>query len=90
MSRYYKIQPCLFRGCDLVREWGRIGSPGTVRTVIYDSQAEATAALAQAVKQRHKRGYQTTTVIPSRCRTLHLDFAASDAQPARFSAGATA
>jgi predicted DNA-binding WGR domain protein len=62
MSRYYQIhiQPCLFGGCDLVREWGRIGSPGTVRTVIYDNQAEANAALADAVQRRHKRGYDTS------------------------------
>ena len=89
MSRYYQlhIQPSLFGDCDLVREWGRIGSPGTIRTAIYPDQAAATAALADAVKRRHKRGYRT---MPSRCRTLHLDVASPDAQPARFSAGATA
>ena len=50
MSRYYQIhiQPCLFGGCDLVREWGRIGSPGTVKTVIYDNQADAAAAVADS------------------------------------------
>jgi predicted DNA-binding WGR domain protein len=92
MSRYYQmhLQPCLFGGGDLVREWGRIGSPGTIKTVIYDNQAEAVTALAEAVKRRHKRGYRTSPVMPSRCRTLHLDFASSDAQPARFSAGASA
>ena len=70
MSRYYQIhiQPCLFGGCDLVREWGRIGSPGTVKTVIYDNQADAAAAVADAVRHRHKRGYRTITVMPSRCR----------------------
>jgi predicted DNA-binding WGR domain protein len=74
----------LFGDCDLVREWGRI-----IRTAIYPNQAAA-AALAAAVKQRHKRGYRTIAVMTSRCRTLHLDFASPDAQPARFSAGATA
>jgi predicted DNA-binding WGR domain protein len=92
MSRYYQlhIQPGLFGGFDLVREWGRIGSPGTIRTAIYPNQDAATAALADAVKQRQKRGYRTITVMPPRCRTLHLDFASPDAQPARFSAGAAA
>ena len=92
MRRYYQIhiQPSLFGDCDLVREWGRIGSPGTIRTAIYPTQAAATAALAEAVKQRHKRGYRTTKVMPSRCRTLQPDFATPDAQPARFSAGAAA
>ena len=77
MSRYYQLhlQPGLFGDCDLVREWGRIGSSGTIRTSPYPTQAAATAALAEAVTQRHKRGYRTITVMPSRCRTLHLDFA---------------
>ena len=66
MSRYYQlhIQPSLFGDCDLVREWGRIGSPGTIRTAIYPTLATATAALAEAVKQRHKRGYCTTRSCP--------------------------
>ena len=89
MSRYYQIhiQPCLFGGCDLVREWGRIGSPGTVKTVIYDNQADAAAAVADAAARARLSHHH---VMPSRCRTFHLDFASSDAQPARFSAGATA
>jgi predicted DNA-binding WGR domain protein len=92
MNRFYNIhlQPSLFGDCDLVREWGRIGSPGTIRTALYPNQASAAAALTEAVKQRHKRGYRTIPAMPSRCRTLHLDFASSDAQPARFSAGASA
>ena len=92
MSRYYQlhIQPGLFGDSDLVREWGRIGSPGTVRTAVYPNQAAAAAALADAVKRRHKRGYRTITVMPPRCRTFHLDVASPDAQPARFSAGAAA
>ena len=92
MSRYYQLhlQPGLFGDCDLVREWGRIGSSGTIRTSPYPNLAAATAALAEAVTQRHKRGYRTITVMPPRCRNLHLDFASPDAQPARFSAGAAA
>ena len=92
MSRYYQlhIQPGLFGDSDLVREWGRIGSPGTVRTAVYPNQAAAAAALADAVKRRHKRGYRTIKVMPPRCRTLQPDFATPDAQPARFSAGAAA
>ena len=66
MSRYYQLhlQPGLFGDCDLVREWGRIGSSGTIRTSPYPTQAAATAALAEAVTQRHKRGYRT---IAPRC-----------------------
>ena len=66
MSRYYQLhlQPGLFGDCDLVREWGRIGSSGTIRTSPYPTLAAATAALAEAVTQRHKRGYRR---IASRC-----------------------
>jgi hypothetical protein len=33
MARFYTMHlaPTLFGGWDLVREWGRIGSPGTLR-----------------------------------------------------------
>jgi predicted DNA-binding WGR domain protein len=66
MSRYYQLhlQPGLFGDCDLVREWGRIGSSGTIRTSPYPTLAAATAALAEAVTQRHKRGYRA---IDPRC-----------------------
>ena len=81
MSRYYQLhlQPGLFGDCDLVREWGRIGSPGTIRTVIYSNQAAATVALAEAVTRRHKRGYRT---IVARCSRDFLRVQAAGRQAA--------
>lgn len=66
MSRYYQlhIQPRLFGGCDLVREWGRNGWPGTVRADLYEDQAAANAALVNTVARRRKRGYQAVKPTP--------------------------
>ncbi|NBB70218.1 MAG: WGR domain-containing protein [Alphaproteobacteria bacterium] len=52
------LQPDLFGGCSLVREWGRIGRPGTVRVRTLATEAEAATALARALVRRHRRGYR--------------------------------
>jgi predicted DNA-binding WGR domain protein len=59
MSRFYTLhlQPSLFGGCDLIREWGRIGSTGTVRACAYTSLTAAKDAQAETVKRRQQRGY---------------------------------
>jgi predicted DNA-binding WGR domain protein len=41
-----------------MREWGRIGSAGTVRETWYDSEAEALGAGEKLLAQKTKRGYQ--------------------------------
>ena len=58
-ARFYalRIAPTLFGSWSLVREWGRIGSPGTVREVWFDTLEEAQAALASLEAQKRKRGY---------------------------------
>ena len=64
MARFYRVilQPALLGGCDLVREWGRIGSPGTLRTDAFDSVDEAQAA-ADRLTARKK----STTAPPGPC-----------------------
>ena len=59
MRRFYSfaLQPDLFGGCDLVREWGRIGKAGTVRRDRYSSPAEAQQALEAKRKDKERRGY---------------------------------
>lgn len=59
MSRYYRldVQPDLFGGFDLVREWGRIGSPGRVSAILYPTQDAAIAALARQRQAKERRGY---------------------------------
>lgn len=59
MRRFYSIslQPDLFGGCDLVREWGRIGQAGTVRRDRFPSPDDAQAALEAKRRQKEKGGY---------------------------------
>jgi predicted DNA-binding WGR domain protein len=45
-------------GVDLVREWGRIGSPGQVRADPYPDAAQAEAAAEQLAAAKRRRGYQ--------------------------------
>lgn len=60
MARFYRllVQPDLFGGACLVREWGRIGSPGTVRSTHFPEPGAAEDALAAALRRRERRHYQ--------------------------------
>jgi predicted DNA-binding WGR domain protein len=59
MARFYTMHlaPTLFGGGDLVRDWGRIGSPGTVRIDPFETLGESERALRRIEKQKRKRGY---------------------------------
>ena len=61
--RFYKlyISPTLFGEWSLVREWGRIGSAGTVKIDFFDTEKEAVQKQAQLFEQKQKKGYQTTS-----------------------------
>lgn len=60
MQRFYALHvaPTLFGDFVLVTEWGRIGSPGTVRAQPYPTQAEAEAALAKRLRSKTAHGYR--------------------------------
>jgi predicted DNA-binding WGR domain protein len=57
--RFYTLHlaPTLFGSWDLVREWGRIGSPGTLRITPFKTLEESERALRNIEKQKRKRGY---------------------------------
>jgi predicted DNA-binding WGR domain protein len=57
--RFYSLQitPTLFGEWSLVREWGRIGSPGTVRLESFESEAQARAEEQRTVRLRMRHGY---------------------------------
>jgi predicted DNA-binding WGR domain protein len=57
MHRFYTLHvaPTLFGEWMLVAEWGRIGSPGTVRHQVFSSVE--LAALAKHLKIKTRRGY---------------------------------
>jgi len=59
MARFYAISlaPTLFGPCAVVREWGRIGSPGTVREEWYDNPDLAAAQLARIAERKRRKGY---------------------------------
>ncbi len=64
MRRFYRLdlQPDLFGGWDVVREWGRIGSAGRMRIDVYPSQAEALANMEQQLARKQGRGYEPIAV----------------------------
>jgi predicted DNA-binding WGR domain protein len=59
MCRFYwlAVQRDLFGQWCLIREWGRIGSAGQVRTVPYATAAQAHEALAAQRRVKERRGY---------------------------------
>jgi predicted DNA-binding WGR domain protein len=59
LHRFYVVQlaPTLFGDWSLCREWGRSGSPGTVRLTSFERFEEAEKAKARAIKRRLSHGY---------------------------------
>ena len=66
-KRFYTITvtPTLFGAWALVREWGRIGQPGTVREMGFETEGEAWAAGEQWRRRKERRGH---TVISTSTR----------------------
>ena len=65
MHRFYQIHvaPGLFYDWSLIREWGRIGSPGTVRKDWFDTEEEAVTAGQKIIDSKQKKGYQTVVLV---------------------------
>ena len=61
LHRFYQmfVTPGIFGDWSLVREWGRVGSPGTVRKDWFDSEEEAIVAEISLCKAKQKKGYQS-------------------------------
>jgi predicted DNA-binding WGR domain protein len=59
INRFYVVQvmPSLFGEWTVLREWGRRGSPGTVRLDSYGRRNEAETAERRTIKRRLQRGY---------------------------------
>jgi predicted DNA-binding WGR domain protein len=60
MRRFYlmTVQRDLFGGTSLIREWGRVGSPGKVRIEHHPDEGRAIDALADITQRKRKRGYR--------------------------------
>ena len=61
MNRCYRmdVQPDLFGQWCLIREWGRIGSSGQLRSRPFANPDEAEAALAKQRCVKVRRGYRS-------------------------------
>lgn len=59
MRRFYRmsIQPDLFGGASLVREWGRIGARGQVVIEWHADEGQAVTALMKLAGVKKRRGY---------------------------------
>ena len=60
MHRFYQmwVTPGVFGDWSLVREWGRVGSPGTVRKTWFATEAEAHLAEQKLCATKRKKGYR--------------------------------
>lgn len=58
--RFYalSVQPTLFGEWALMREWGRIGQGGRLRSDLYPSAGEALDALGALAANKLRRGYR--------------------------------
>ncbi|MCF1495018.1 WGR domain-containing protein [Agrobacterium vitis] len=59
MRRYYRIaiQPTLFGGASVIRNWGRIGSGGQTMMQTLDHADDANTALSRLERTKRRRGY---------------------------------
>lgn len=62
MRRFYwlTVQPTLFGGASLVREWGRIGTRGRTMMETFDEAGDADKAFARLERTKRRRGYRET------------------------------
>ena len=68
MRRFYKmtVSPGIFGEWSLVREWGRIGSPGTLRKEWHSSPEEARLSGFKIQTAKQKKGYQVLSSFEDR------------------------
>lgn len=60
MHRYYvmTISPGIFGDWSLVRQWGRIGHPGTVKMDWFPTPEEALMVGSRIAESKRKKGYE--------------------------------
>ena len=57
--RFYtvRVTPSLFDDWTMIREWGRIGSGGTLRSDIFSTEEDALQKMKLVLKDKTKKGY---------------------------------
>lgn len=60
MRRFYgiAIQPTLFGGASVIRNWGRIGAGGHTMMETFDHPDGANMALSRLERTKRRRGYR--------------------------------
>lgn len=60
MRRYYRltVQPTLFGGASLIRDWGRIGTRGQTMMETFEDPTEAARAFSRMERIKRRKGYQ--------------------------------
>lgn len=53
------VQPTLFGGWSLMREWGRTGCAGQVKVDWHTNQEAAEAAFGHQVREKKRQGYRS-------------------------------
>jgi len=68
VARFWRslVTPTIFGDWSLLREWGRIGSPGTAKSSTFEREDEARRAERQGIRTRERHGYQPTPDVVSR------------------------
>ena len=73
MARFYalRVVPDLLGGWALLREWGRVGSPGRVRADAFATEDAAMAALERLAQRKcgRGRGYVEGAAPPAEVNT---------------------
>ena len=71
MARFYalRVVPDLLGGWTLVREWGRVGSPGRVRVDAFATEDAAVAELERLARRKRGRGYADSPAPPTAVNT---------------------
>ncbi|MGV1952617.1 WGR domain-containing protein [Agrobacterium vitis] len=59
MRRFYTLalQPTLFGGASVIRNWGRIGTTGQTMIETFDRKEDAQRVLLRLERTKRKRGY---------------------------------
>lgn len=60
MHRFYalSLQPTLFGGASVMRNWGRIGTCGQSMMETFDQLEDAATALGRLERSKRRRGYR--------------------------------
>ena len=61
-----RLARSLFGHWGMVRQWGRVGRPGSTRTDWFASAAEAERALRRKLAEKQRRGYELRAMLGER------------------------